>query len=261
MPMRTWNQGSRGALAFPRRLCALLMVATAMLATPARSIGAQANDADSTVVAAQPVNHSVWLRLHVDARGKGRVDNGPLKIPDPLFQRLSRFVSSLEFEPARRGGKPVDGTIGLMFALELHEMVGERLAVWIDRMHIAPLPIRLYNPSFPAEAIRGRRSGRVEGTFVVKSNGRIGRLRTNSSPAEAIVFLGETTRALLNAQYEAPTVDGEPAEIKVAFCYLYHWDPESRYGGPPCTAETHQPVDEGVALTRLSVAFQRQEIP
>jgi hypothetical protein len=138
-----------------------------------------------------------------------------LSIPDPLFQPLNRFVGSLRFEPARRSGKPVSGSIELMFDLELQDLGGERLVVWIDQVLVAPLPTKLYTPSYPFDAIRQQRSGRVAGTFVFRANRGPRRFRASSTPAAEIVFRVATATAVLNTRFEAPTADAKPVEIEV----------------------------------------------
>ena len=261
MALRTSAACGRRPTASNWRAFAIAALSLATFATAPELACAASDDDGGPAAVGESVNHAVWLRLHVDPKGEGRLDNGPLSIPDPLFQRLNRFVGSLQFEPARRSGKPVSGTIGLMFDLELQDQGGERLVVWIDQVLVAPLPTKIYTPSFPLDAIRKKRSGRVEGTFVVKANGRPGRLRASSTPAAAAVFRFATADALLNAQFEAPTVDGERVEIEVSFCHVYHWDPSTAYDGPPCARDSHAPSDDRLALTRLPVEIQRQEVP
>ncbi len=207
------------------------------------------------------VRHQVWLRLHVDAEGGGRLDNGPLAIPLPLFERLNRFVTSLRFEPARRGGEPVDGTMGLVFKLELRNVGNERLVVWIERVMVAPLPLKSYLPRFPRYAIIDKRSGRVEGTYTVKANGRTGTFRALSTPATARDFLDATRDAVGSSMFEAPTVGGKPVDVQVAFCHQYHWDPNTEYSGPPCSDESYAAVDDGLMLADLASRIERQALP
>jgi TonB family protein len=164
---------------------------------------------------AQDKPKEIWIHAPIEIAADGKAQIGELKgVSGALSAMAKQALTNSRFLPAHRNGAAVVSSTHLTAILVLTPVRADDYSISLKDINLAPTGLAVAPPLYPADMVRGNRSGDVELRLRIGVDGKPVYLRTVSSSHQA--FEKAAIASMKRWKFEPQRIAGRPVEVEVS---------------------------------------------